>query len=115
MSKELTDLKDNLLGKLREVKVDTAAKLKQANTLYESIRKQIATLQDESSEASRLLNVALKNDMDAAKELKALEGGKERSYAKPTAPAPKVEKPTRAHQRIVRARRIPSPAPVAKA
>ena len=113
MSKELTELKDNLLGKLREVKADTAAKLKQANTLYESIRKQIATLQTESVEASRLLNVAIKNDMDAAKELKALEGGKERSYAKKDAPAPKAEERVRSHRRIVRARNMPGP--IAKA
>jgi hypothetical protein len=109
MSKELTDLKDNLLGKLREVKADTAAKLKQANTLYENLRKQIATLQDECIEAARLLSIALKNDYAAAKELKALEGG-ERTYAKSVAPAPKVEERVRSHRRIVRARNMPLPA-----
>jgi chromosome segregation ATPase len=107
MSKELTDLKDNLLAKLREARADTSAKLKQANALYESIRAKIAELQKESAEASRLLNVALKNDMDAAKELRALEGG-ERTYKPPTPAAPKEER-VRSHRRIVRARNMPPP------
>ncbi len=108
MSKEVSALKDNLLGKLREAKAEAGAKLEQANALYNDIRAKIAALQAESIEVSRLLSIALKNDMEAAKELKALEGG-ERTYTKKAAPAPKVEERVRAHRRIVRARNMPTP------
>lgn len=108
MSKELDALRNEMLTKLRGEKAETAKQLEMANAVYKAAEEKITAARAEFSEASRLLAMALKADLDVAKELRKMDGSAPVYVAKPK-PEAKAPARTPAHRRIVRVRNAMPP------